>query len=309
MTADKRPALSIVIPMLDEAPVLAQLLDRIEEVFSDTPGGWEVVAVDDGSRDETWRILKSERAKRPWLHGIRLAAPHGQHKATLIGLKSAEGSIIVIMDADLQVQPEDMKRLVEKVIEDVDLAFAVRDHTDEGFLRREVGTAVNRFLSSHSKSPADRPLSTFLAVRRELVERALAIRVARPVVPSHLMLAGPRKVVWMMARNDVRSAGRSKYGLLRLISVTADIMFGYTTLPEAALLAGVVAAPVIAGLAWMASLAAALLGWGVVSAAAFLSGAAWALLCVVGMLFVTGQLALRASEQATSQAYSVRETF
>ncbi|MCD6405059.1 MAG: glycosyltransferase family 2 protein [Planctomycetes bacterium] len=301
--------LSVVVPMLDEAPVIEELLSRLESVFSDFTGGWEMVAVDDGSTDGTWRLLQEASARRPWLRGVRLARRFGQHQAILAGMDAARGRIVVLMDADLQVQPEDMKPLVERVARDADVAFAVRDHRNEGFLREEIGLKLNAFLAKHSVGAPLKALSTFFAARREVVKAALSFKTSRPIAPFHIMLSGPRKVVWMKARNRVRTKGRSKYGLLRLIAVTLDIFFGYTRLPERTLLAAAVGAPAGAIALWVVAGLWAVAGWERLSSVFLAAGASWAVICLSVLLFVAGHLALRPGAGHGGPLYLVSETF
>lgn len=300
--------LSIVVPMLDEAAVVEELLSRLESVFSDFAGGWEMVAVDDGSTDGTWRLLREASIRKPWLRGVRLARRFGQHQALLAGMDAARGRIVALMDADLQVQPEDMRLLVERVARDADVAFAVRDHWDEGFLRGEIGLKLSAFLARHSAGEPPKALSTFLAARREIVKAALSFKVPMPVAPFHIMLSGPRKVAWMKVRNHVRTKGRSKYSLLQLVDITLDIFFGYTSLPERMLLAAAVAAPAGAAALWMPAALAAIAGSGRLSSVFLLAGASWAVICLSVLLFIVGHLAMRSGAAGSGPVYLVSET-
>lgn len=225
------PRVSIVVPMLNEAPVVGHLLRRLEEVFSAAAGGWELVAVDDGSSDGTWGMLKIAAGTRPWLRGISLERSFGQHPAVIAGLDAARGEIIVTMDADLQVCPEDMAKTAGQVEKGADIAFAVRDHGGEGILRGTIGSWLAGFMARHSAGRPENALSTFFAVRRSVVERALPVtQRSRPVVPFEMMMAEPQKVVWMTARNERRTMGDSKYGARSLVRLTGDIFFGYCTI-------------------------------------------------------------------------------
>ena len=123
------PAISVVVPVLDEAESLPKLLEQLESTFGGFDGGWETIAVDDGSGDNTWAGLVDAAKERPWLRGVRLARRFGQHPATFAGLAEARGSIIAVIDADLQVGVQDVLELVEKVRDGADVAFAARDHS------------------------------------------------------------------------------------------------------------------------------------------------------------------------------------
>ena len=114
MPQSDRPRISLVVAMKDETPLLDELLSRVEAALGGIPGGFEMIAVDDGSRDETWARLREAARSRPWLRGVRLARNFGQHPATIAGLEAAAGDIFVTMDADLQICPEDIPLLSRK---------------------------------------------------------------------------------------------------------------------------------------------------------------------------------------------------
>jgi glycosyltransferase involved in cell wall biosynthesis len=291
--------------MHDEAPVLDGLLRDLGAAFAGFEGGWELIAVDDGSRDRTWHEIKARAHEFPWLRGVRLAGRHGQHPATMAGLSEARGRVIAVMDADRQVGAAAMRGVVEEVISGADLAFAVRDHSRDGLLRRTLGAAVHSFLARRSAGAPPRALSTFLACRREVVEQVLYRIVGRPVTPFHLMLARPRRVVWLETENAPRAGGRSKYNLRRLARLSGDVFFGYTDLPE----------KVSASVPAMAGGTAALWGLGLLSSVAgrpeiaravFPLGALW--LLAFSALILAAAAGRVTRSVATGPFYCVTET-
>ena len=226
--------LTIVVPMLDEEEMLGEMLDRVGEAFEDFEGEWELMAVDDASGDATWELLKAAAREKKWLCGISLSRRAGQHGATMAGLEAARGRIVAVMDADLQVSARCVRELVENVRCGAEIAFAKREHRGEGFLKEKFGLWLNRFMARHSQGAPPHALSTFLAARRDLVERALEHEVRKPVTPYHLMLAGPVEVSWVASDDAPRIKGLSKYSLSKLFVLAMDIFFGYTRLPARA---------------------------------------------------------------------------
>ncbi len=302
-----RLGLSIIVPMHDEEPGVGALLAALEETFAGTHGGWEVVAVDDGSRDGTWRVLREASAQRPWLRGVRLDGCFGQHPATIAGLEAAAGGIVATSDADMQVPPGQLKLAVEKVAEGADIAFMERDHSGEGFLREKIAPRVNRYFAAHSAGSPQRVLSTFLAAKREVVEAALDIEVSRPVVPYHLMLAGASKVEWVQAAESPRALGKSKYGMRRLLCLALDILFGYTDQAGEAIIMTLVAAA--AGGAFLCVLGAVWewSGAGVFAVTMIVAAGLWTLLWAATTIFLAAQYILRSRRAAP--LYVLREAF
>jgi hypothetical protein len=289
----EHPRLSIVVPMHNEADSISNLLAAVGAAFQKFQGGWELIAVDDGSDDATWAALKDAVSSDSRLHALRLAGRFGQHPATIAGLEAARGAVLAVMDADMQINPEDMRRAVLKVLDGAQLVFAERDHSEEGFLRGTIGAYLSRFFARHGLRPVEKPPSTFFAADAALVERALSTKSARPVTPYHMLLAGPEEIAWIEARNTPRSAGRSSYSPLRLLRLALDVFFGYTDLPAPSVVAAAIAGPLLALLCWSLGALCAVIGWNVVSMLLVLSGAAWALVCFAVLCFLAGHLALR----------------
>jgi glycosyltransferase involved in cell wall biosynthesis len=230
--------------MHNESAAVGAFLDSVEKAFTGLAFSWELIAVDDGSTDDTWRLLTDAAPSHPWLNGIRLARRFGQHPATIAGLEASRGEVVAVMDADMQVSAADVRRAVEMISPDVELVYAAREHSAEGFMRGVLGAWLSRLAARLLSHSAECPVSTFFAATRRVVERALEIERPRPVVPYHVMLARPRGVSWIDAENRPRSAGESSYNIVSLSGLCLKIFYGYTPLPR--IVAGVLTA---AGLA------------------------------------------------------------
>jgi hypothetical protein len=308
MPQSDKPGVSVVVAMRDEAAVLDELLARLEKTLLTLGPQWEVIAVDDGSADGTWGRLKHRAEASPWLRGIRLARPFGQHPATIAGLQAARGDVLVTIDADLEVFPEDIPALMVELDKGYDVVFGTRTHKGEGFVRERVGQAVKRFLARFAAGHPPEGISTFLAARRDAVAAALRFDVARPVTPFHVMLAGPRASA-IAVREKERSGGRSKYGLARLAQLSSDIFFGYATIVDAALVG--VAAAVPAGTAALWVLAAVFASGGFEGMSAFwaVAGAVWAIFSLAVLLVFVAQIVLHAGAAQARPLYIIRETF
>lgn len=300
--------LSIVIPMRDEAECVPILIERLEKALTGR-SDWELICVDDGSADDTWLRIRDAAQSRPWLRGIRLVRSFGQHPATIAGLTIAHGDVIATMDADLSVAPEDVLKLEQCVDGGIDLVFGRRAHAGEGFMRARVGPAVTALLARFAVGRPPAGISTFAAATRQVVTRALEFGRERPVVPYHLMLGGPRSVRSIAVDEGARKAGRSKYSVAALIALSADIAFGYTSIPGALLWGSAVAVPAGTILLWALAGAASLLRQQGLYGILALAGFVFAFAGFVWMLFLVGVIALRFGYDGRGPLYLVRESF
>src|SRR5262245_48450897 len=127
---------SLVIPCYDEHEVLPLLHGRIQEAADSWGAEYEVILVDDGSRDNTWELICDANKLDPRWKGVRLARNFGHQIALWTGLQHAQGDVIAVLDADLQDPPEILPQFFEKWAEGFDVIYAVRRKRKEGVLKR-----------------------------------------------------------------------------------------------------------------------------------------------------------------------------
>jgi undecaprenyl-phosphate 4-deoxy-4-formamido-L-arabinose transferase len=118
-------SVSVVVPVFNSAPTLGELHDRIDAALGSTPGldSWELILVNDGSRDASWERIVSLTAEHPEVRGLDLSRNFGQHNALLAGIHSARHEVIVTLDDDLQDRPEEIPRLLNALATDTDLVY------------------------------------------------------------------------------------------------------------------------------------------------------------------------------------------
>src|SRR6266850_1162612 len=139
-------ALSIIVPVYNEEANIDALLARIAEVTPKLPSLHEVIIVDDGSRDATVARLLAARPKYPWLKIIELRRNFGQHAATYAGFDKAAGDIVVTLDGDLQNNPADIPKLLEKMQEGYDVVCGWRTERKDPFLSRKLPSLITNHL-------------------------------------------------------------------------------------------------------------------------------------------------------------------
>jgi dolichol-phosphate mannosyltransferase len=228
--------LSVVVPMFDEEAVLPLFVERLRPVLDDLVGprgtGYEVVAVDDGSRDATPVLLERFRRTWPELRVIRLRANSGHQAALSAGLARSRGAWVATLDADLQDPPETLAPMLERAdCGDVDVVYGVRADrgTDSAFKRvtaRLYYRVIRRFVGKHVPFDA----GDFRLMSRDTVDAVNRLpeqhRVLRLAVPA---LAFPADTV--AYTRELRAAGSTKYSFGRMLRLSVDSLTGFSTAP------------------------------------------------------------------------------
>jgi glycosyltransferase involved in cell wall biosynthesis len=223
---------SIVVPVFNEEAVLPLLAERLRPVLDGIEADYEVVAVDDGSTDESPVVLQRLRREWPQLRIVRLRANSGHQAAITAGLTRARGAYVVTIDADLQDPPEVIAQLLETARrEGVDVVYGVRsDRSSDSAFKRLTASAFYRGLRRISAVDAPLDAGDFRLMSRATVEAVNALpeqgRVLRFVVPA---LGFPSASVGYV-RNP-RAAGVSKYPLSKMIRLSVDSVTGFSLAP------------------------------------------------------------------------------
>jgi glycosyltransferase involved in cell wall biosynthesis len=226
------PELSIVIPMFNEEAVLPLLAQRLRLVADGLATAYEVVAVDDGSRDDTAVVLQRLRREWPQLRVLRLRANAGHQAAISAGLARARGAFVVTLDADLQDPPEVIPEMLRTAQADgVDVVYGVRqDRSTDSAFKRLTARAFYRSVRVLAGTSAPVDAGDFRLMSRATVDAVNALpdhnRVLRFVVPA---LGFPSATVGY--RREERAAGRSKYPLARMIRLSVDSVTGFSIAP------------------------------------------------------------------------------
>jgi glycosyltransferase involved in cell wall biosynthesis len=303
-------SLSVVVPVFDEAPNVRPLVQALVAALRPLGVPFELVIVDDGSRDGTLAELRRLCAETPELVVIALRRNFGQTLALQAGLDRARGDAVVTLDGDLQNDPRDIPRLLEALEGGADVVSGWRRRRRDAFwLRRLPSAAANLLARRVTGVPIHDQGCSLKAYRRE-VARALDLYGELHRFVALLTVPLGASIAEVEVRHHPRSAGRSKYGLSRTLRVFADLAvirmltafrespmrwFGRVGTPFLA------ASLVCAALAWLVSVPG---GSVVFPAAAFLTAATFAACLLVGLL---GELALAEEGAAAAPRVLCRE--
>jgi undecaprenyl-phosphate 4-deoxy-4-formamido-L-arabinose transferase len=224
------PAVSLVIPVHDEEANLDPLYERLERVLEELGRSYEVIFVDDGSRDGSLGRLRRLQEKHDAVRVIQLNRNYGQHAAVFAGLDHARGDVVVTLDADLQNPPEDIPRLLDKISEGHDVVGGWRQSRQDPLVRRALSWGVNK-LASKVVGVEMRDYGCMLrAYRREVVETLRGCSEVSSFIPAlaNTFAGTPTEVP---VGHDRRTEGRSKYNAFRLLRLNFDLMTGFSLLP------------------------------------------------------------------------------
>jgi glycosyltransferase involved in cell wall biosynthesis len=218
------PELSIVVPLYNEEENVEELHTRLTRVLHDLGKRYELIFVDDGSRDGTYKLLVQTQAKDNRLHVIRLRRNFGQTGALAAGFDFAEGDIIVAMDGDLQHSPEDIPRLLDKMAEGYDVVSGWREkRVDNYWLRRFPSMIANRLMAWLSRLPLHDFGTTFKAYQREVIKNVELFGQLHRFIPALATIRGV-SIAEVPITDTLRQRGSSNYGLSRTFRVLFDLL-------------------------------------------------------------------------------------
>jgi len=217
--------LSIVIPVYDEEANLPLLWEELRGVLEGLGLSFEVVFVDDGSRDRSAEIVRGFREADPRVRLVRLKANAGETAATDAGFKAVRGAWVVVMDADLQNDPRDIPRLLSYLDRwDAATGWRVKRAEGDGWLRRLSASIANRVRNRLSDETVQDSGCTFRAFRRECLRDLVLYRGFHRFIPTLLKMRGYR-VIEVPVNHRPRRFGRSKYGVWnRAFVAFADLL-------------------------------------------------------------------------------------
>jgi len=211
--------LSVVIPVYNEEASLPPLWSELREVLDRLGLTFEVVFVDDGSRDRSVELIRAFRETDQRVHLIRLKTNGGETAATDAGLKTARGRRVVVMDADLQNDPADIPMLLSHLDHwDAATGWRVDRAAGDKFVRRVSSRVANRIRNWVSADTIQDSGCTFRAFRRECLRGLVLYRGFHRFIPTLLKMRGYR-VIEVPVGHRPRRFGRSKYGVLNRAAV------------------------------------------------------------------------------------------
>jgi glycosyltransferase involved in cell wall biosynthesis len=223
-------SLSIVIPVYNSEESLPFLLDRLASVLPTVAGRFEVILVNDASRDRSAAVIDSAADRLDWVVGIHLMRNFGQHNALLAGIRNAQFETIVTMDDDLQNPPEEIPRLLTKLAEGFDVVYGFPQHESHGLWRDLASRITKLTLQTAMGVDVAGRVSSFRAFRTQ-VREAFANYSGAYVSIDVLLSWGSSRFAAIPAPNPPRTLGKSNYTATKLVVHAMNMVTGFSVLP------------------------------------------------------------------------------
>jgi undecaprenyl-phosphate 4-deoxy-4-formamido-L-arabinose transferase len=227
----ENPQLSVVIPVFNEEAGLPALFARLYPALDALGLGYEVIFVNDGSRDGSAALLREQWERRPDTTRVVLFnANYGQHLAIVAGFERSAGERVVTMDADLQNPPEEIGKLLAAMDAGHDYVGGVRRKREDSWWRRIASRAMNRLRERITRIQMTDQGCMLRAYSREIVAAVAASREVSTFIPAlaYTFATNPTEVVVAHAE---RAAGKSHYPLYKLIRLNFDLITGFSLVP------------------------------------------------------------------------------
>jgi len=219
-----------VVPVYNAEATLAELASRLELVLDRVAGEYEILLVNDASRDRSWPAICELSARNPRIRGIDLMRNYGQHNALLCGIRHACYAAIVTLDDDLQNPPEEIPKLLLKLSGDVDVVYGCPEREQHTLWRNLASRVTKIALQSTMGAETARRVSAFRAFRTSLREAFADYR--GPFVSIDTLLAwGTSRFDSVSVQHDTRKYGASNYSFMKLVTHALNMVTGFSVLP------------------------------------------------------------------------------
>jgi undecaprenyl-phosphate 4-deoxy-4-formamido-L-arabinose transferase len=225
------PEISVIIPVYNEEDGLPTLFARLYPALDQLETPYEVVFINDGSRDRSAALLREQYERRPDVtRAILLAANAGQHMAIMAGFEHARGQIIVTLDADLQNPPEEIAKVIAKMREGHDYVGSIRRRRQDSFFRSSASTAMNYLREKITRIRITDQGNMLRAYSRSVVNAINSCKEVSTFIPA-LAYTFSRHPAEVVVEHEERAAGESKYSIYSLIRLNFDLMTGFSLVP------------------------------------------------------------------------------
>lgn len=223
-------SLSVVIPVFNSAKILPILLPRLQAVLTALTARYEIILVNDGSRDNSWEVASTWAQQCREIAAIDLMRNYGQHNALLCGIRAAQHEVIITMDDDLQHPPEEIPKLLAKLSEGYDAVYGTPQQEQHGLWRDLASVVVKMVLQGTMGAEIARKVSAFRALRSS-VRDAFTHYHGNFVSIDVLLTWATMRFAAVGVSHQPRLLGKSNYDFFKLVRHAFNMMTGFSTMP------------------------------------------------------------------------------
>jgi undecaprenyl-phosphate 4-deoxy-4-formamido-L-arabinose transferase len=228
--AENKFSLSIVIPVYCAEKTLSALVDQLIKTLPELADLYEIILVNDGSKDNSWQLIEDLAQKHSFITGINLMRNYGQHNALLCGIRAAKYEIIITMDDDLQHPPETIHYLLEKLAEGYDVVYGSPITEKHGIFRDAASLTTKLVMQNMMNVDTARYVSAYRAFRTQV--RDSFVKYQGSTVSIDVLLTwGTNRFTFVKVEHHDRLAGESHYTFRKLVSHTMNMITGFSTIP------------------------------------------------------------------------------
>lgn len=224
------PYISIVSPVYRAENIIPELVRRIDLAVSKITDNYEIILVEDCGPDNSWQIIEQVAKNNPRIKGYQLSRNFGQHYAITCGLDNANGNWIVVLDCDLQDQPEEIIKLYSKAIEGYDVVLAQRVERKDSLGKQMISKLFYRTLGYLTGSSMDGSIANFGIYNKKSIDAVKTLRESIRYFPTMIKWVGFKQASISIEHSE-RAEGDSSYNFKRLFNLALDIVLAYSDKP------------------------------------------------------------------------------
>lgn len=221
---------SVIIPVYGCNTCLTELVVRLQQALQDITNDIEIILVNDASPDNSWEVISELCKTNKFVKGINLSRNFGQHYAITAGLEHSKGEWCVVMDCDLQDQPEEIKKLYNGINDEYDIVLAQRKVRKDKFLKRLSSKLFYRVFGFLTDTKLDHTVANFGIYHRKVIDAFLAMKDETRFFPTMIQWVGFKKIYIPVEHNN-REAGNSSYSFKQLMKLARNNIIAFSDKP------------------------------------------------------------------------------
>jgi len=225
-----KPLISVVSPVYMSAGIVDELVKRISAAVEKITPDYEIILVEDGSRDDSWNKIAEQPAKNPKVIGVKLSRNFGQHYAMSAGLAQSKGDWVMLIDCDLQDPPEAIEAMYKKALEGYQVVLAARKEVKESFLKRTFSKVFYAVFNYFTDTDMESTSSSMKLIARQVVDNFNSLQERHRFFGGMLNWLG-YKTAFIEIEHSARHSGKSSYNFKRRMNMATEAIISFSIKP------------------------------------------------------------------------------